>query len=234
MLFVVFPFLLLISSLSLIFVILINMCLSFWLTCVWCVPPHILYETLFASWTAVNVFLLMLGTFFSYYLFKYSSSPFSFLTPSGSTRGTVQMLVHLMLFQMSLRLSSFLFIFLCFFYSATVISISLSSSSLIHFSASFILILIPSSVFFISIIAFFICLFCKTSGFLLNISCIFFICDPILFLRSWIIFTFILWVIFLADCLYPLLLIFLMEFYLVVFLWDKFLCHLILSNFLCL
>ena len=48
------------------------------------------------------------------------------------------------------------------------------------------------------------------------------------------IFTFILWVIFLADCLYPLLLIFLMEFHLVLFLWDKFLCHLILSDFLCL
>ena len=134
----------------------------------WCVAPwFILYETLFAFWTSVNVSLPMLGTVFSYYLFKYSSSPFSFLTPSGTP--TVQMLVHLMLFQMSLRLSSFLFIFLSFFYSAIVISINLSSNSLIYFSASFILILIPSSIFFISIIALFICLFCKTSGFLLNI-----------------------------------------------------------------
>ena len=140
----------------------------------WCVAPwFILYETLFASWTSMNVSLPMLGTVFSYYLFKYSSSPFAFSTPSGTP--TVQMLV-----------SSFLFIFLSFFYSAIVISMNLSSNSLIHFSASFILILIPSSIFFISIIALFICLFCKTSGFLLNISCIFFVCDSILFLRSWI------------------------------------------------
>ena len=65
------------------------------------------------------------------------------------------MLLCLMLSQRSLKLSSFLFILFSLFRSAAVISTHLSSSSLIRSSASFILLLIPSSVFFISVIVLF-------------------------------------------------------------------------------
>ena len=70
----------------------------------------------------------------------------------------------------------------------------LSSRSLIHSSASVILLLIPSSVFFISIIVLFISvhLFFNSSRSLLNISCIFSIFASILFPRSWIIFIIII------------------------------------------
>ena len=67
----------------------------------------------------------------------------------------MQRLVHLMLSQRSLRLSSFLFIFF-FILFAGVISIILSSRSLIQSSALVILLLIPSHVFFISVIVLFI------------------------------------------------------------------------------
>ena len=82
----------------------------------------------------------------------------------------MQMLMHLMLSQCSLRLSSFRFILFSFFCSISVISCSLSSISLIHSFASWILLLIPSGVFFILVILFFISLFFKTYISLLNIS----------------------------------------------------------------
>ena len=87
---------------------------------------------------------------FSYYLFKY----FLRLFPSlFSLFPIMQMLVLLMLPQMSLRLRSFLFFFsllLCFM---VVISNILSSSCLlVHPTALFILLLILSTVFFISVI----------------------------------------------------------------------------------
>ena len=53
-------------------------------------------------------------------------------------------------------LSLFLFILFSIFCSVAVISTILSFSSLIHSSASVILLLIPSSVFFIPVIALFI------------------------------------------------------------------------------
>ena len=65
------------------------------------------------------------------------------------------MLVHLMLFQRSVKLSSILFI-LFFFCSYSVISSTLSSSFLICSSVSFYLQLFPFSVFFISVIVFLI------------------------------------------------------------------------------
>ena len=71
------------------------------------------------------------------------------------------------------------------FCSTVVISISLFPRSLIY-SAPFILLLIPSSVFFISVIVH-VCLFFKSSSPLLNTFCIFLVCTFILFLRSWII-----------------------------------------------
>ena len=58
--------------------------------------------------------------------------------------------------QRSLRLSSALFIPFVLFCSSKVISTILSSSSLIHSSASDILLLIPSRVFLISVIVLFV------------------------------------------------------------------------------
>ena len=71
-----------------------------------------------------------------------------------------------------------------------MISTDLSSSSLIHSSASFIL-PIPSSTFFVSVIILFISvyLFLKGSNSLLNISCILLVSASILFPRSWIVFA---------------------------------------------
>ena len=96
-----------------------------------------------------------------------------------------------MLSQRSLRLSSFLFTLFSLFCSMAVISTILSSRSLICSSASVILLLIPSSVFFISLTVLFNCLFFSTSRSLLNTSYMVLICATILFLRSWIIFTII-------------------------------------------
>ena len=69
----------------------------------------------------------------------------------------MQILINMIVFQRSLKLSLFFFFF-CFFCSVTVIYTILSSSSLIQKNESFSLysvLLIPSSVFFISIIVFF-------------------------------------------------------------------------------
>src|SRR5574337_96695 len=99
------------------------------------------------------------------------------------------MLVCLILSQRSLRLSSVLFILFTLFCSSEVISIILSSSSLLHSSASDILLLIPSRVFLISVIVFVsVCLFFNSSRPLLIDSCIF----SILFSRFLIIFTIII------------------------------------------
>ena len=85
------------------------------------------------------------------------------------------MLVCLMLSQRSLRLSSILFILFSLLCSLAVISTILSSSSLIHSSASVILLLIPSRVFLISVIVLFITVGLLFSSYrsLLNDSCIF-------------------------------------------------------------
>ena len=72
-----------------------------------------------------------------------------------------------------------------------VISTILSSSSLIHSSVSVFLVLIPSSIFFISVIVLFISVcYLVFQGLSLNISCkfIFDLC-LLYFLRSWIIIT---------------------------------------------
>ena len=78
----------------------------------------------------------------------------------------MQMLVHLMLSQRSLRLSSFLFILFSIFCLVEVVSTILSSSSFIYSSASVILLLIPSNILFISV-----CFFFSYSKSLVNISC---------------------------------------------------------------
>ena len=120
-----------IFPLCLIFVSLINMCLGmFLLECM-------LYGTLCSSWTWVSVSFPMLGKFSAYSLFNYFLGPF---VSFPSETPIMWMLVCLMLSQRFLRLASFLLM--------AVISNHLSFRSLIHSSASFILLLIPSSVFF--------------------------------------------------------------------------------------
>ena len=112
----------------------------------WCVPPWVS-----SAWDSV-CFLDLVDYFLShhweavsYYLFKYFLR--SFLSfPSWTS--LMWMLVHLMLSQRSLVLSSFLFILFYIFCSAAVISTCLSSRSFICSSVSIILLLIPSSVLF--------------------------------------------------------------------------------------
>ena len=99
------------------------------------------------------------------------------------------MLVHWMLSQRSLRLSSILFILFALFCSVVVISTIFSFRSLIHSYVSVILLLIPSREFLFSSILLFIivCLIFSSSRSLLNYSSVF----SILFPRFWIIFTII-------------------------------------------
>ena len=159
-----------------------------------------------------------------YILCEYFLRPFPFSSSSGTC--IIRMLVRLMLSQRSLRQSSILFILLSLFCSLAVISTILSFSSLIHSSPSVILLLIPSSVFLISVIVLFITDFWS----LLNVSFIF----SILFRRSWIIFIIIplnsfsdslpisssfIWSCRILPCSFACCI---------------FLCHFILSNLLCL
>ena len=144
-----------ILSLCLVFVSLISMCLGF--------PfEFILYGTLCISriWLTISFFMLEeFSTIISSKIFSY---PFFF---SSSGTPISQMLVCLILFQRSLRLSSVLFILFTLFCSSEVICTALSSSSLVHSSASGILLLIPSRAFLISVIALFVavCLFFNSS-----------------------------------------------------------------------
>ena len=114
-----------------------------------------------------------------------------FLCPFSSSSGTpvIQMLMCLILFQRSLRLSSVLFLLFTLFCSSEVISTILSSSSLIC-SASDILLLTPSRVFLTTVIVLFVSvgLFFNYSTSLLIDYCIF----SILFSRFLITFTIII------------------------------------------
>ena len=103
----------------------------------------------------VDYFLSLVREVFSYYLFKYFlGSLFSLSSPSGTP--IMQMLVDLRLFQRSqsvfIFFFSILFSILC---SVAVIFTILSSRSLVHSSASVILLSIPSRVLFISVCLFF-------------------------------------------------------------------------------
>ena len=91
-----------IFSLSLIFVNLITLCLSVFLL------GFILPGTLCASWTWLTVSFPMLAKFSAIIPSNIFSGTFSLSYPSGTH--IMQRLVHLMLSQKSLRLSSFLFI----------------------------------------------------------------------------------------------------------------------------
>ena len=94
------------------------------------------------------------STIISSKIFSYS---FFFSFSSGTPIS--RMLVCLILSQRSLRLSSVFFILFTLFCCSEVICTTLSSSSLIHSSASDILLLIPSRVFLISVTVFCLCMF---------------------------------------------------------------------------
>ena len=111
----------------------------------------ILFETLWVSWTWVTSFPI-LGAFSAIISSSIFSWPFFLSSSSGTPR--IQMLGHLTLSQRSLQLSS-LFTS-SFFLSVSFIYTILSSTSLILSSASVILLLVPSRVFFISFISLFI------------------------------------------------------------------------------
>ena len=118
-----------ILSLGLVFVSLI-MCLGVFLL------GFILYGTLCVSWTWLTISFSILGKFSIIISSKIFSYPFFFF-PFYETP-VIWMLVCLILSQRSLRLSSVLFTLFTFFCSSEVISTILSSSSLIHYSASYI------------------------------------------------------------------------------------------------
>ena len=128
-----------IFSLYLIFDSYINTCLGVFLF------GFILYGTLCASWTWLTVYFPMLGKFLSIISSNIFSDPFFFSSSSGTP--IIQMLVHLMLSQRFLSLSSILFILFSLFCSLAVISTILSFRPLISSSASVIQLLIPSRVF---------------------------------------------------------------------------------------
>ena len=158
--------------------------LSVLLLCIWCVPPLIN-----PSWDSLcfldllDYFLSHVREAFSYYLFRYFlESILSLPSPSGTP--IMWKLVCLMLYQRSLRLPFFFFLFLfsllCF---TAVVSTILYSKSLICSSASVIPLLITSSVLFITVYLLF-----SSSRYWVNISCIF----SIHFVRSRIIFTMVI------------------------------------------
>ena len=141
-----------ILSLCLLFVSLISMCLGVFLL------GFILYGTV-CLLGLIDYFLFHVGEIFNYNSSKFFSYPFFFSSPFGTP--IIQMLVHLILSQRSLRLSSVLSILFTLFCSSEVISTILFSCSLICSSTSDILLLIPSRVFLISVIVLFVsvCLF---------------------------------------------------------------------------
>ena len=103
----------------------------------------------------IDYFLSHVGDIFYYNIFKiFLSYTCSFSSSSGTP--IFQMLACLILSQRPLRLSSVLFILFSLFCSSADMSTILSSSSLIHSSASDSLILIPSTVFLISAIVLFV------------------------------------------------------------------------------
>ena len=166
-----------ICPLCLIFLSLISMCLGMF----------VLYGTL-GFLDLGSYFLSHVREVFNYNL-KYFSS--LLLLSSSSKTSMIQMLLCLMLSHRSLRLSSLLFVL--FFFIVFYISYFniLSSGSLIHSSASVTLLLIPSSVFSISVMALSIvdCLFFNSSKSFLNISCIFLIHASGLFIHASILFS---------------------------------------------
>ena len=95
-----------ILSLCLVFLSLISMCLGMFLL------GFILYRTLCTSWTWLTTSFSMLGKFSTIISSKIFSYPFFFSSFSGTP--IIRMLVCLILFQMSLRLSLFFAFFILY------------------------------------------------------------------------------------------------------------------------
>ena len=171
----------------------------------------ILYGTLCTSWTWVTLSSSRLGRFSAIISSNIFSSPLSLSLSPPSGTPIMQMLVHLMLSQRALKLSPFFF----FFCSDSVISTNLSSSFVICFSVSSDLLLIPYSVFYISVIVcsslwFFLYMFLNSLLRTFNSS----LCSSSLFPSSLNIFMIITpWTLYWVDCLSPLY--FVLAFYLV-------------------
>ena len=132
MLSIVFPLLLLIFvfvcvCVCLIFINLITVCLEVFFL------GFILFGALWVSWTWVTISFPILGKFSTIISTSVFSWPF-FLSSSSGTPMT-QMLGCLTLSPRSLKLPSFLFILFSFFLSASFISTTLSSTSLILYVA---------------------------------------------------------------------------------------------------
>ena len=130
-----------ILSLSLIPVSLNTVCLSVFLL-LFILPGTLCFLDL------VDYFLSHVREVFSYYLFKYFLRSFLYF-PSGAPK--MQMFIHSILSQRSLRLSLFLFILFSVSCFVAMISAIQSSRSFIRSSASAILLWIPSSALFISV-----------------------------------------------------------------------------------
>ena len=132
------------NILSLFFFNLINMC--------WSVHPwvHPLWHSLHFLYLSVY-FLYCVREVLTYNIFIFFLRLFLFCSPSETS--ITGMLVHLVLSQRSLILSSFPFFFFFFFAlfcSVAVIFTTLSSCTLICYSASVIMLLISSGVFFMN------------------------------------------------------------------------------------
>jgi len=114
----------------------------------------------------------------------------------------IWMLMCLTLPQRSLRLSSVLFILFTLFCPSEAISTILSSSSLIHSSASDILLLIPSRVFLnsVSLLFFSVCLFFNSS----KPNKLIVVFSPFCFQGFWSSLLSLFWIIFQVPCLFPL------------------------------
>ena len=146
-----------IFSLYLIFLNLITICLGVFLL------GFILPGTLYTSWTWVTVSFPMFAKFSAIISSSIFSGPFSLSSPSGTP--IMQMFVHLTLSQRSqaVFISFHSFFFILFYNSDFHHSVFQLTYP---FVCSLILLLFPSSVFFISDIVLFICLFLSSSRFL--------------------------------------------------------------------
>ena len=112
----------------------------------WCLLPWVYPSCHCISWTWLTISFTMLWKFSAIISPNIFSGPVLLSSPSGTPM--MQMLAHLILYQRSFRLSSFLFTLCSIFCSVVMISTILSSRSLICSSTSVILLLVLSSVFF--------------------------------------------------------------------------------------
>ena len=126
-----------------------------WLVCVFlCLSLGLFFVIYCASWTWLAIFFSMMGKFSIINLFKNCLMQFRFLffswEPWNSNFGAFDMVPDVSETVLSSLHS------LYFFCYSEVISTILSSSSLIHSSASDTLLFIPSTIFLISVILLFL------------------------------------------------------------------------------